>query len=50
MRQYINNDHDVPKVKSPISQAVVVGKHCYISGQLSTDDGCKKNKSTIFLI
>jgi 2-iminobutanoate/2-iminopropanoate deaminase len=38
MRQYINNDHDVPKVKSPISQAVVVGKHCYISGQLSTDD------------
>jgi 2-iminobutanoate/2-iminopropanoate deaminase len=38
MRQYINNDHDVPKVKSPISQAVIVGKHCYISGQLSTDD------------
>lgn len=37
MRQFINNSHDVPQVKSPISQAVVVGKHCYISGQLSTD-------------
>jgi 2-iminobutanoate/2-iminopropanoate deaminase len=38
MRQFINNNHHVPKVKSPISQAVVVGKHCYISGQLSTDN------------
>ena len=38
MRQFINNNHDVPKVKSPISQAMVVGKHCYISGQLSTDN------------
>ena len=37
MRSYINNNHDVPKVKAPISQAVVVNKHCYISGQLSTD-------------
>jgi 2-iminobutanoate/2-iminopropanoate deaminase len=37
MRQFINQNHAVPNVKSPISQAVVVGKHCYISGQLSTD-------------
>jgi 2-iminobutanoate/2-iminopropanoate deaminase len=37
MRQFINENHSVPRVKSPISQAVVVGKHGYISGQLSTD-------------
>jgi 2-iminobutanoate/2-iminopropanoate deaminase len=37
MRQFIKNTEGVPKVKSPISQAVVVGKHCYISGQLATD-------------
>jgi 2-iminobutanoate/2-iminopropanoate deaminase len=38
MRLHINNKNSlVPKVKSPISQAVVIGKHCYISGQLSTD-------------
>jgi 2-iminobutanoate/2-iminopropanoate deaminase len=37
MRQFITNTEGVPKVKSPISQAVVVGKHCYVSGQLATD-------------
>jgi 2-iminobutanoate/2-iminopropanoate deaminase len=37
MRQFITNTEGSPKVKSPISQAVVVGKHCYISGQLATD-------------
>lgn len=37
MRKFIKNTEGVPKVKSPISQAVVVGKHCYISGQLSTN-------------
>ncbi len=37
MRKFIDNSHNVPQVKAPISQAVVVGKHCYISGQLSTD-------------
>jgi 2-iminobutanoate/2-iminopropanoate deaminase len=37
MRQFIKNTEGVPKVNAPISQAVVVGKHCYISGQLSTD-------------
>lgn len=37
MRTFIDNSYSVPKVKAPISQAVVVNKHCYISGQLSTD-------------
>jgi 2-iminobutanoate/2-iminopropanoate deaminase len=37
MRQFITNTEGVPKVKSPISQAVVVGKHCYVSGQLATN-------------
>lgn len=37
MRTFIDNNYSVPKVKAPISQAVVVNKHCYISGQLSTD-------------
>ena len=37
MRQFIKNTEGVPKVNAPISQAVVVGKHCYISGQLATD-------------
>ena len=38
MRTYIDNSFNIPKVKAPISQAVVVNKHCYISGQLSTDE------------
>jgi 2-iminobutanoate/2-iminopropanoate deaminase len=37
MRQFIKNTEGSPKVNAPISQAVVVGKHCYISGQLATD-------------
>jgi 2-iminobutanoate/2-iminopropanoate deaminase len=37
MRKFVDNTYAIPKVKSPISQAVVVNKHCYISGQLSTD-------------
>ena len=37
MVQYITNAPGIPVVKAPISQAVVVGNHCYISGQLSTD-------------
>jgi 2-iminobutanoate/2-iminopropanoate deaminase len=37
MRQFIKNTEESPKVNAPISQAVVVGKHCYISGQLATD-------------
>lgn len=38
MKYFIGNETDqVPKVKAPISQAVVADRHCYISGQLSTD-------------
>lgn len=37
MRNFIDNSYPIPKVNAPISQAVVVNKHCYISGQLSTD-------------
>ncbi len=37
MRRFITNADPIPPVRSPISQAVVVGNHCYLSGQLSTD-------------
>lgn len=48
MRTYIDNTYAIPKVKAPISQAVVVNKHCYISGQLSTDaEGHFINGTTI---
>jgi 2-iminobutanoate/2-iminopropanoate deaminase len=33
----MGNNKLIPLVKSPISQAVVVNKHCYVSGQLSTN-------------
>ncbi len=36
-RHYITNTDNIPVVHAPISQAVVVGNHCYLSGQLSTD-------------
>lgn len=48
MRTFIDNSYAIPKVTSPISQAVVVNKHCYISGQLSTDaDGRFINGTTV---
>lgn len=34
-RKHIVNVEGVPASPSPISNAVVVGKHCWISGQLS---------------
>lgn len=37
MRTFIHDSKSIPMVKSPISQAVVVNKHCYVSGQLSTN-------------
>jgi 2-iminobutanoate/2-iminopropanoate deaminase len=37
MRTFMGNNKLIPLVKSPISQAVVVNKHCYVSGQLSTN-------------
>jgi 2-iminobutanoate/2-iminopropanoate deaminase len=36
-RRYITAGRGLPKVTSPISHAVVVGTHCYVSGQLSID-------------
>lgn len=39
--RYINAVEGVPTSPSPISNAVVVGNMCWISGQLSVgDDGC----------
>src|SRR5688572_7830439 len=36
--QYIISAEGLPASPSPISQAVVAGSHCYVSGQLSTDN------------
>ena len=36
-RRYIESGPGLPRAPSPISQAVVVGTHCYVSGQLSVD-------------
>jgi 2-iminobutanoate/2-iminopropanoate deaminase len=47
MRQFIKNREGSPKVNAPISQAVVVGKHCYISGQLATDMDGNYTQGTI---
>ena len=35
--RYIPSGRDLPPAPSPISQAVVAGDHCYVSGQLATD-------------
>src|SRR2546423_1753398 len=35
---YVSAGPGVPATKSPISQAVVVGDTCYISGQLPVDE------------
>lgn len=34
-RKYINSGLNIPKSSAPISQAVVVGNYCHISGQLA---------------
>lgn len=40
MKRYVVEVEGVPPSPSPISNAVVVGNHCWISGQLSVgDDG-----------
>jgi 2-iminobutanoate/2-iminopropanoate deaminase len=36
-RRYIIDGEGVPRLTSPISHAVVIGDHCYVSGQLSVD-------------
>lgn len=35
--RYISDGPGLPAAPSPISQAVVAGDHCYVSGQLATD-------------
>ena len=35
--RYVSSAPDLPAAPSPISQAVVAGNHCYVSGQLSVD-------------
>ena len=35
--RFVTSGHGVPKTTSPISQAVVAGNSCYISGQLPVD-------------
>lgn len=35
--RYIVSGPGLPPAPSPISQAVVAGNHCYVSGQLATD-------------
>ncbi|MGH7679274.1 MAG: RidA family protein [Gemmatimonadaceae bacterium] len=35
--RYIVSGPDLPAAPSPISQAVVAGDHCYVSGQLAVD-------------
>ena len=39
--RYIVSGPDLPAAPSPISQAVVAGNHCYISGQLAVDSSGK---------
>lgn len=36
-RNYITKGENIPSTKSPISQAVVAGNYCHISGQLSVN-------------
>lgn len=36
--RYIRSGPGLPPAPSPISQAVVAGDHCYVSGQLATDE------------
>jgi 2-iminobutanoate/2-iminopropanoate deaminase len=35
--RYVVSAPDLPASPAPISQAVVAGQHCYLSGQLATD-------------
>ena len=36
--RYIEQGPGLPPAPSPISQAVVAGNHCYVSGQLAVDE------------
>lgn len=45
---YITTGADLPAAPSPISQAVVAGSHCYISGQLAVDAGGQFRPGTAY--
>jgi 2-iminobutanoate/2-iminopropanoate deaminase len=46
--RYLVSGPDLPPAPSPISQAVVAGDHCYVSGQLATDrDGTFKSDTVV---
>lgn len=38
-RRFVTQGPGLPVWSSPISHAVIVGKTCYVSGQLSVDEG-----------
>ena len=46
--RYLISGPDLPPAPAPISQAVVAGDHCYVSGQLATDrDGTFKSGTVV---
>jgi 2-iminobutanoate/2-iminopropanoate deaminase len=45
--RYIVSGKDLPAAPSPISQAVVAGNHCYVSGQLAVDASGKFRQGTV---
>ena len=53
--RYIVSAPDLPPAPSPISQAVVAGTHCYVSGQLAVDStgafrpGTAREEATVAL-
>ena len=46
-RKFITIGKNIPKTTAPISQAVVVGNYCHISGQLAIDANGKFVDGTI---
>ncbi|WP_395075995.1 RidA family protein [Flavobacterium sp.] len=46
-RKFITTGVNIPKTSAPISQAVVAGNYCHISGQISVDSEGKFIDGTI---
>ncbi len=46
-RRFITEGEGLPSWSNPISHAVVVGKTCYVSGQLSVDEGGSYRADTV---
>ena len=45
--RYVVTGPDLPASPSPISQAVVAGNHCYVSGQLAVDSSGSFRAGTV---